>query len=116
MKLIIAGGRKFNDYDMVCRVCDYYLQNQTEIEIVSGVAKGADLLGERYAEERGYKITRFPANWNLHKRSAGFIRNTEMAEYGDALIAFWNGKSKGTEHMIKTAKKHKLKVRVKYYG
>jgi hypothetical protein len=115
MKIIIAGGRDFNDYDMLCRRVDKILSRQTEIEIVSGVAKGADKLGERYALERGYKITRFIADWNTFGKAAGYRRNIEMAVYADALIAFWNNESKGTEHMITVAKKQGLLIRVIIY-
>lgn len=112
MKVIIAGSRTFNDFDTLCKVCDNVLQGQTDIEIVSGTARGADQLGERYALERGYPVKRFPANWNKHGKAAGYIRNEEMAKYADALIAFWDGKSRGTMHMINLAKQYDLKVNV----
>jgi len=115
MKIIIAGGRDFTDYDKLSSYCDHLLQNQIDVEIVSGVARGADMLGERYARERRYKIKQFPANWDIGK-AAGFIRNEEMARYADALIAFWDGKSKGTGHMINLAKKYNLNVRIYNYG
>jgi len=115
MKVIIAGGRDFKDYDLLCRKADYYLSRQSEIEIVSGTAKGADKLGERYAEERQYPIKRFPADWGTYGKKAGYIRNTEMAEYAEALIAFWNGTSKGTEHMINIATEKNLLIRVIKY-
>jgi hypothetical protein len=115
MKVIIAGSRDFDDYEVLRKYCDFLLQSQKDIEIVSGTAKGADHLGERYAIERGYKVTRFPADWNKHGKAAGYIRNEEMAKYGDALIAFWNGNSKGTEHMINLATKYKLNIRVCNY-
>lgn len=115
MKVIITGSRDFDEYNELCKFCDHVLQNQKEIEIVSGTAKGADQLGERYAKERGYSVKQFPADWDKHKRSAGYIRNEEMAKYSDALIAFWNGNSKGTEHMINLAKKYNLKIRICNY-
>ena len=115
MKVIIAGSRDFDDYEVLRNYCDHVLQNQTDIEIVSGTARGADQLGERYAKERGYSVKQFPADWDKHGRSAGYIRNEEMAKYGDALIAFWNGMSKGTEHMINLAKQYKLKIRICNY-
>ena len=115
MKVIIAGGRDFNDYDLLCRKADYYLSRQSEIEIVSGTAKGADKLGERYAEERQYPIKRFPADWSMWGKRAGYIRNTDMAEYADALIAFWDGKSRGSKHMINIATEQNLLVRVIIY-
>ena len=114
-RVIIAGGRSFKDYNRLCSICDYMLQNQTDIEIVSGTAMGADKLGEQYALERGYKIARFPAKWDEYGRAAGFIRNEEMAKYADGLIAFWDGKSKGTGHMIDLAKKYNLKIKICYF-
>ena len=109
MKIIIAGSRNFNDYNLLKTSCDNLLTQFTNIEIVSGTARGADKLGEKYAREKGYDIKQFPANWNLGK-SAGYIRNDEMAKYSDMLIAFWDGTSKGTKHMIDLANKRSLKV------
>ena len=116
MKVIIAGSRYFNNYELLRQYVDHILQNVSQkesIEIVSGGAKGADELGERYAKERGYKITRFPADWNKYGRAAGPKRNEQMGDYADALIAFWDGESRGTKHMIEYAKKKNLLVRVK---
>jgi len=115
VKVIIAGGRGFNDYDLLCRKADKILSRQSEIEIVSGAARGADKLGERYADERGYPIKRFPADWGTFGKKAGYMRNEDMAEYADALIAFWDGTSKGTKHMIDIARNNDLKVRVITY-
>jgi hypothetical protein len=115
MRVIIAGSRGFNDYVKLSGVCDFLLQDQTDIEIVSGTAYGADQLGERYAKERGYPVKQFPADWVRHKKAAGYIRNEEMAEYGDMLIAFWDGESKGTKHMINLAIEHGLKLSIKKY-
>lgn len=112
MKVIIAGSRKFNNYNVLKQHCDKILQNINDVEIVSGTAKGADSLGERYAIENNLQLTKFPADWDKHGKSAGYIRNEEMAKYSDGLIAFWDNKSKGTKHMIDLAEKYKLKVRV----
>lgn len=115
MKVIIAGGRDFTNYVKLERICDYYLQNTDNIEIVSGNARGTDILGEKYAEKRNYKLKIFPADWDKYGKSAGYIRNNEMAKYGDALIAFWDGTSRGTENMIEQAKKNDLKIRIVKY-
>lgn len=117
MKVIIAGGRDFKDYETLIDICDNKLQRYlpTELEIISGTCNGADLLGEAYANERGYSIKRFPADWNKYGNKAGYIRNKQMAEYADALIAFWDGKSKGTKMMIDLAEFKGLKVRVQFY-
>ena len=116
MKLIIAGGRNFTDYQKLSEVCDQLLQDQKNIEIVSGAYyKGADKLGEQYAKERGFKITQFPANWNQYGKASGPKRNQQMASYADTFIAFWDGKSRGTKNMIELANKRKLNVLIFYY-
>jgi hypothetical protein len=114
-KVIIAGGRDFKDYEKLEKFCNVILKNKKEIQIVCGCASGADELGKKYAFEKNYKIIYFPANWKEFPRSAGIVRNKEMADYADALIAFWDGKSKGTENMIDQAKKNNLKIRIIKY-
>lgn len=115
MRIIVAGGRDFKNYDILKDKCDNILHNLEFVEIVSGTANGADNLGEKYAEEKGYPIKSFPADWDTHGKSAGYIRNKEMAEYADSLIAFWDGESRGTRHMIALAKKEGLKIRIIKY-
>ncbi|MFT5253697.1 MAG: hypothetical protein ACI87N_002740 [Flavobacteriales bacterium] len=113
MKLIIAGSRNFTDYKKLCEECNHILQDQTNIEIVSGAHyKGADNLGEKYAAEKGFPLTKFPADWNRYGKSAGPKRNQQMANYADVLIAFWDGKSKGSLNMINEAKKTNLSIKV----
>lgn len=117
-RVIVAGGREFNDYELLMSKCDYYLQNKLKegrVVIVSGHATGADSLGERYAQERGLECEQYPADWKTHGRAAGPIRNAQMAEVADALIAFWNGQSRGTANMINLAKSKGLKVAVVNY-
>lgn len=117
-KVIVAGGRKFNDYNLLKNKLDNILSEKRkthQIYIISGMAKGADTLGEQYANENGFTVLGFPAEWNLYGKSAGIRRNEEMAKVGDALIAFWDGESPGTKHMIETAKSKKLLVRVIKY-
>ena len=119
IKVIIAGTRDFNDYAFLKKNLDYFLQginpNNEEIEIVSGNARGADKLGERYAKEHNLPVKLFPANWDKYGKRAGYLRNQEMANYADMLIAFWDEKSKGTKHMIDIAKKQDLTVIVVGY-
>lgn len=112
MKIIIAGSRNFDDYFKVQLYMYGFIQIGWDVEIVSGTAKGADQLGERFAKENNYKLKQFPADWNKYGKSAGYIRNEEMAKYADVLIAFWDGESKGTKHMIDLANKHNLIVNV----
>ena len=118
MKVIIAGGRDFSDYELLKKKCDSILSNKklSDITIVSGCARGADDMGETYALEKGYMIELFCAEWETYGKKAGMIRNTQMAEVADALIAFWDGKSHGTKHMIEIATKKGLLVRVIKYN
>ena len=132
MKVIIAGGRKFKDYELVKETLDKFKKENNITEIVSGKANGADSLGEKYAKDHDIIIKEFPAKWNdiegkLPKEvifnafgkkywiNAGFRRNEEMAEYADCLIAFWDKQSNGTKNMISLAKKYNLKVIVINY-
>lgn len=116
-RVIIAGCRDFADYELLKEKCDFYLQNKEkeDIVIVSGHASGADALGERYAQERGFQLETYPADRKAHGRAAGPIRNENMARVAHALIAFWDGKSRGTKNMIDTARKHNLQVAVVRY-
>ena len=116
-RVIIAGCRDFADYELLKEKCDFYLQNKKkeDIVIVTGQAFGADALGERYAQKRGFQLETYPAAWKAHGRAAGPIRNAKMASVAHALIAFWDGKSRGTKNMIDTAGKHNLQVAVVRY-
>jgi hypothetical protein len=118
-KVIIAGSRKFCDYPKLRTSCDSILQEwlsdpHADVMVVSGGAHGADNLGELYAEERGLEIDRHPADWKRHGRSAGVIRNIEMAECADMLIAFpkEGEPNRGTMNMVKEARKRGLRVRI----
>lgn len=117
MRVIVAGGRDFSNYDLLRERLDYYLSRTGEpVEIVSGTARGADQLGERYAKERGLPVASFPADWNRFGKAAGYKRNSEMASYATHLVAFWDGESRGTKHMINLAERHNLVVRVVPYS
>lgn len=115
MKVIIAGGRDFSDFPLLYSKCEEILANSTNVEIVSGTARGADKLGEHYAKTRGFEIKQFPAEWDKYGKSAGYIRNKDMAEYADVLISFWNGESKGTKHMIDLASERNIIVHIINY-
>lgn len=111
MKVVVAGGRDFKDLRGLSYCLDSLVHSGMVIsEIVSGKAKGADSLGESYAEARRIPVAEFPADWNGLGKKAGYVRNAQMAEYGDVLVAFWDGKSRGTKMMIKLAKSKGLKV------
>lgn len=114
-KVIIAGGRDFNNYNILEKYCNYILQNKINVEIVCGLARGADKLGKIYAEKNKLKISYFPAEWDKHGKSAGYLRNNEMANYADSAIIFWDGKSKGSKNMIELAKSKNLLLRIYKY-
>lgn len=125
-RVAIVGSRKFLDYDLLKSKCDQILSNLESIEIVSGGARGADTLAEKYALERGYKFTEFEAKWkdiegkpeHLIKENksgkyyvlAGHERNEEMARYCDYVISFNKGTS-GSSNMLKMAEKHNCIIR-----
>jgi len=128
MKVIVAGSRHITDYQLVSQVISNTISkyNISVTEIVSGCADGPDTLGEQWALENGIKVEPFEADWNditvpnaliktnkwgkQYNARAGFQRNERMAEYGDVLIAIWDGKSSGTKDMIDRATKHGLLV------
>lgn len=114
IKVIVAGSRKWPWPNYLKQVLTHYLSNYSteDIVILCGEALGPDLLGRRWAEERGITVESYPADWDTYKKAAGYIRNKQMAENATHLIAFWDGTSRGTRHMIKLAHDHGLKVKV----
>ena len=117
-RIIVAGSRTFSDYPYLKSKIESYIAKHKDhrFVIVSGNANGVDKLGERFAFENGIELRKFPAQWNLYGSQAGYLRNNQMIDFakespGDAvLMAFWNGKSKGTKQMIKSAKKAGIQV------
>lgn len=108
MKTIIAGSRTMTDKDAVARAI--YNSGLPITEVVSGGCRGADLIGEEWAIQHGLPVQRFNALWTLQGKAAGPIRNEHMAKYADALVAVWDGKSRGTKNMIDLARQYGLKV------
>jgi hypothetical protein len=117
IRVIIAGGRDFQDYSLLQKKCDWLFSQtlDSDIIILCGEARGADLLGKRYAQENGIKVESYPADWDTQGKRAGYLRNVKMAENATHLIAFWDGKSRGTKHMIDIARQKGLDVRVFNY-
>jgi hypothetical protein len=113
--VIVAGGRDFNNYPMLEEKLNKLFSEKLHVVIVSGMAKGADSLGELYARKHNLIVSYFPALWQEYGNQAGFRRNEEMAKIADACVCFWDGKSTGTKHMIDTAKEMKLALRVINY-
>ena len=113
MKVIIAGSRNFNNYEFLKEKIEN-LNIQID-EVICGGARGADTLGKRYAIEHDIPVKEFPAKWDKFGKSAGFIRNKQMGDYADYLIAFWDGRSHGTYYMIEYMKMIGKHGRVFYY-
>ncbi len=114
IKVIVAGSRDFKDFELLKSKLDFYLKrySPSQVEIVSGAARGADRMGERYALARQFKLNSFPAQWDVYGKSAGYLRNEVMAKYSTHCVVFIVNNSKGSSHMIELAKKHKLNLRV----
>ena len=98
MRLIIAGSRTFTDYQLLCHTLAP--ERHRIIEVLHGGARGADQLGFRWALKHHVRSRCFAAAWERFGKSAGIRRNQQMAQAGDVLIAFWDGRSPGTRHMI----------------
>ena len=119
-RIVIAGSRGFEDYELLEQTLDHILDEQTDsIELVSGHAKGADLLAERYAKENGLPIHIIKPDWKAYGRAAGPIRNRQMLDYAmdesPLVVAFWGGKSKGTKNTIDTAKSLGIPVEIIHF-
>ena len=118
IKIIIAGGKDFKDKENLIEIemtqlCqDYDLE---DIVVISGGEKGADSEGEKFAREFNTNLWIFPAQWAVLGKSAEYKRNKMMTDNADVLLAFWDGQSKGTRHMINIAKQKGLKLRILNY-
>lgn len=120
-KIVIAGGRTFTKYALLQKtMCEKIRtlskQGIDDIEIVSGGAIGADKLGELFAKKWALGLKVFPADWGMHGKSAGAIRNMQMAKYCDEAVVFWDGKSKGSHNMINCMNDIKKPVMVVMYS
>ena len=117
--MIVCGGRDFADYSLFETSMDRLLSYYENIRLVSGHASGADSFAERYAAERRLEIEVFPAEWKKYGRAAGPIRNLAMLDYAKEavpeVVAFWDGKSKGTKDMLKRAGDAGVKIHIFYY-
>lgn len=119
MRLAIVGSRTFNDYDLLVNwVRPFKHYTSTSITIISGGASGADALAKKYAEHPlcfNTEYIEFPAEWNKYGKSAGFIRNQQIIDNCDMVLAFWNGESRGTADTIEKAKRAKKPTFIVYY-
>ena len=121
IRIIVAGSRTFTDKNLLNKELDSLIakadpEGKGNISILSGGCKGANELGEKYANEHGYPVIRFIPDPQSYGRGAGPIRNEDMAEYAAQTngycIAFWDNKSAGTRNMISAARNNGLIVSV----
>lgn len=116
IKIVVAGCRNYTNYEEAKEFISNILiefPEDTDFIIFSGKSRGADKLGELYANEMNYKIKFFPALWDKYGRAAGPKRNEEMAKQCDLVICFWDGESRGTKSMISLAKKYNKPIKLK---
>lgn len=108
MKVIVAGSRTITGLiNVALAIKDSGFQID---EVVCGCARGVDTEAAFIAKMRGIPVKEFPADWNLYGKRAGYIRNSQMADYADALILVWDGKSRGSANMLKQAREKGLKI------
>lgn len=112
-RVVIAGSRNFNDYELFSSVVDKCLsriRHEYDIIILSGHCSGADMMAERYAQENGFELEIFPADWSLG-RKAGPLRNKQMVDIADYAIAFPSG-GRGTQSLINFAKQKGIPTKI----
>ncbi len=115
-RIVVAGCRDYENYEEASKYIEFCIskiREKYELVFLSGGCRGADKLGERYAQQNGFKTEIYRADWELYGKRAGPKRNMEMAEKADFIICFWNGKSKGTKSMIEFAKSMKKPIKIK---
>jgi predicted nucleic acid-binding protein len=117
MKVIIAGSRDITDYQFVKEAIEAAIETSGFVitEVIFGCAKGVDTLGEKWARENNIPIAHFPADWKQYGKRAGHLRNSQMADYGEALIAARIDETPGTTNMIEIAEKKGLKIYKEFY-
>ena len=114
MKIAIVGSRTLDDYRLVCKYVGFFVFEDIK-EIISGGARGADSLAERYAKQFVIPLKVFEAEWDKYGKSAGFIRNQTIVDNCDMVLAFWDGVSRGTADTIEKAKKAKKPTFIVYF-
>lgn len=112
MKVIVAGSLTFEDYQLLKKTMDELVNGHDDVTVLSGTADGADKLGEQWAFSRCYTVRRFHPDWKRYGKAAGPIRNHLMVMEADTLVAFWDGKSRGTASIIRLARSNGLTVKI----
>lgn len=108
MRLAIVGSRTFTNYKLLESIVD----KKNPGMIISGGADGADSLANKYAKERGLPILIFYPNWNKFGKRAGYLRNEKIVSAAESVIAFWDGKSRGTKSSIDITKSQNKPIEI----
>ena len=103
MRLIVAGSRTFSDWPLMRKTLDEYIGDRKDVIIISGTCRGADRMGEAYAQTKNLSVERYPADWDRYGKRAGWLRNNEMADNADEVIVFMCHNSKGSKMMMNIA-------------
>ena len=115
--LLVVGSRSFNNFELLYKTLEDIVDNNENVVIVSGGARGADTLAKQYAELKKFEYKEFPANWDLYGKSAGYRRNEQMHQFiadkkNRMCIAFWDGKSVGTKHNFVLSEQYNNKLKI----
>ena len=115
MKLAVVGSRDFNDYGLMKKYLDKIHSVEPITHIISGGARGADSLSEKWAKENNVETLIFKPDWNKYGKKAGYLRNVDIITNSDKVLAFWDGTSKGTQHSINLSNKEGKKIKIVYF-
>jgi hypothetical protein len=113
---LVSGSLSFDDYDLLCATLDRLLTGKQNVVIVSGGAKGAELLAERYAREHDLGIKQILADWATYGRGAKVIRNAQLIDAADCAVFFWDGKNKNVGEAIERAEAKGIPVQIVGFG
>lgn len=118
IRILICGGRDFNDYARCKTDVLRLAKGYSEVTFITGMARGADSLALKLYTEFECELDKYPADWDTFGKSAGFRRNQQMLDEGkpDVVLAYWDGKSRGTQHMIRISQERSINVHIEYYG
>ena len=114
-RIIVAGGRDGEGLPNLSEVLRQFIDPAQDIMLCGMCPSGVDYDAYHWAKYNGVQIQECHANWTEHGKAAGPIRNKLMAQNADVLVAFWDGKSRGTRSMINEALNFGLEVHVYHY-
>lgn len=115
MRLAVVGSRSFRDYTDLEKTLSFIHKKVPITRIISGGAKGADSLAEQWARENSVDTQVFIPDWETYGKRAGFLRNKQIVDYSEAVVVFWDGKSKGSQHSMKLAKEQGKSVLIRRF-